>query len=201
MKMCTDCGETKPLTEFSPNKTCRGGYVHYCKPCKAARDRAYYLSNKERKQKEFAAYYAENRERLVERFRMNNIKRRQNPEWAERQRQKNREYARTHLVKRNEDNKKRRERLANAPVNDFTKEQWEALKQAYQNRCAYCSRDLAKFHTDHVIPIARHGEHSARNIVPSCGPCNTRKGMRSDMPFQVIPILDRQLHDWLVSAH
>ena len=146
-------------------------------------------------------YYRANKAAFQERHRNGHLKRLQDPEWVQRKREYNRDYASKNLVKRNEDNRKRRERLANAPVNDFTKEQWESLKQAYRNRCAYCSRDLAKFHTDHVIPLARHGEHSARNIVPSCGPCNTRKATRPDMPFQVIPTIDRQLHDWLISAH
>lgn len=33
MKQCNNCKETKPFTEFHKHKTCKGGYMTYCKPC------------------------------------------------------------------------------------------------------------------------------------------------------------------------
>jgi len=32
-KKCSECGQTKPLTEFYKNSTCVGGYRHECKKC------------------------------------------------------------------------------------------------------------------------------------------------------------------------
>jgi HNH endonuclease len=40
--------------------------------------------------------------------------------------------------------------------------------------CHYCGGTADT--QDHVVPIARGGPGGARNIVPSCGPCNQDKG-------------------------
>lgn len=33
MKQCNKCKEFKPFTEFHKHKTCKGGYMTYCRPC------------------------------------------------------------------------------------------------------------------------------------------------------------------------
>lgn len=40
-KTCRDCGESKPLTEFSPSSKNRDGRVSYCRPCLAVRHLRY----------------------------------------------------------------------------------------------------------------------------------------------------------------
>jgi 5-methylcytosine-specific restriction endonuclease McrA len=35
-----------------------------------------------------------------------------------------------------------------------------------------------RFHVDHVVPLARGGEHSYANTQPACPPCNMSKGAR-----------------------
>lgn len=66
------------------------------------------------------------------------------------------------------------------------------LRQAVWNmtdgRCSYCGCQLQDdngdlsvlpFMTiDHVVPTARGGKHVLSNFVPSCQPCNSRKGAR-----------------------
>jgi len=52
-----------------------------------------------------------------------------------------------------------------------------ALRDCGQ-RCVYCATHLDQ-HTatlDHVIPLARGGEHDPGNVVAACGPCNRLKG-------------------------
>lgn len=39
--------------------------------------------------------------------------------------------------------------------------------------CVYCGRRSEV--KDHIVPLARGGEHSAENMAPSCGPCNSSK--------------------------
>lgn len=107
----------------------------------------------------------------------------------ERARAGNRDYARRHaaalLVKRrhyraaNRDlirtlNNRHKALKRNAPVNDLTTAQWRDIKAAYGQRCAYCKK--RRFLTmDHVIPLSKGGSHTASNIVPACGSCNSKK--------------------------
>jgi len=72
--------------------------------------------------------------------------------------------------------KRRRARIACAPINDFTAEQWIALQLAFDHRCAYCDkRCKGRLTQDHVQPLSKGGSHTASNIVPACGPCNSTK--------------------------
>lgn len=45
--------------------------------------------------------------------------------------------------------------------------------------CAYCKELLTIYHIDHVIPIARGGEHVPTNWCLSCPSCNFRKHART----------------------
>jgi hypothetical protein len=42
VKLCSGCGEVKPLSEFHKNKGRRDGVNSYCKPCRAVIDRKRY---------------------------------------------------------------------------------------------------------------------------------------------------------------
>lgn len=46
--------------------------------------------------------------------------------------------------------------------------------------CGICGEDVdpLDFHVDHIIPLARGGEHSYDNTQPACPPCNLRKGAK-----------------------
>jgi 5-methylcytosine-specific restriction endonuclease McrA len=81
-------------------------------------------------------------------------------------------------------------RLKNAPINDLTDEQWQAILREYGHRCAYCGRSDARIGQDHVIPIARGGAHTASNVVPACFPCNQRKAL-NDAPLPPPPTWER----------
>lgn len=47
--------------------------------------------------------------------------------------------------------------------------------------CAYCHKPVARAHrqVDHVIPLARGGEHRVSNLAPCCRWCNASKGCGS----------------------
>lgn len=51
----------------------------------------------------------------------------------------------------------------------------------YNFKCAYCGEKFkpTKLNMDHVIPKSRNGRTTWKNMVPSCVPCNTRKGNRT----------------------
>lgn len=57
-------------------------------------------------------------------------------------------------------------------------EEWQSIKAAHGNACAYCGTAERPLEMDHVKPLSRGGEHVASNIVPACKPCNSRKGAK-----------------------
>jgi len=80
---------------------------------------------------------------------------------------------------------RRRVNMKNA-VTDLTNDQWQTIKAAYRNRCAYCGRKRP-LTMDHVIPVSKGGAHTAANIVPACQSCNSSKSTRP-------PLVEYQPH-------
>ena len=48
MKSCTLCNAQKPLTEFPRARGVKDGHAYWCKPCHAARSKAWRLANPEK---------------------------------------------------------------------------------------------------------------------------------------------------------
>jgi len=67
-----------------------------------------------------------------------------------------------------------RGRLLNAR-GSFTREEWEARKIQFGNRCAYCGRKTKRLTPDHYIPLSRGGTNFIDNVIPACQDCNRRK--------------------------
>lgn len=187
MKTCSKCGEIKPLDEYQTHSEGKFGRRPDCKSCCKARKRAYYEQHRESVLESTREYARKNSEAVRLMHQKAHRRRSEDPEWLDQKRAKEREYGRTHKAERSIRQRKRLDRLAAAPVNDFTKRQWQMLKESYGNRCAYCGIESKRLQTDHVIPLCHRGPHTARNIVPSCGPCNQRKGAGPALPYHVIP--------------
>lgn len=60
MKKCTDCGETKPLTDFYERKKGSGLYKSECRACSTARARAWNDKNPDRAKASRSRYRARN---------------------------------------------------------------------------------------------------------------------------------------------
>ncbi len=58
----------------------------------------------------------------------------------------------------------------------------EFLKESYNPRCIYCSKQLDSSNatTDHIIPISKGGNNAKVNLVVCCMKCNNERG---DMEF------------------
>jgi 5-methylcytosine-specific restriction endonuclease McrA len=54
-------------------------------------------------------------------------------------------------------------------------DEWRKIKRLFDDRCAYCGC-RERLTMDHVRAISRGGRHDAKNIVPACQSCNSRKG-------------------------
>ena len=70
---------------------------------------------------------------------------------------------------------KRRARLHGASLVDLTSHQWEAIKRAFHDRCAYCGTHPRRLEKDHITPISQGGNHTMSNVVPACRRCNAKK--------------------------
>lgn len=66
-KTCSKCGETKELSEFSRDKSCKDGLQRRCRACQAA----WYLDNRKKVSESRRAYYEANKEAYAERARRN----------------------------------------------------------------------------------------------------------------------------------
>ena len=80
-------------------------------------------------------------------------------------------------------NARRRERKRGAAISDFTARQWREVLEEHGHRCYYCGTTDAKLQMEHRVPLARGGNHTKDNIVPACGPCNSKKGKLTDEEF------------------
>ena len=72
-----------------------------------------------------------------------------------------------------------------------------ALKKKFGTKCYYCEKDMdfsvgagRKFNRDmatieHLIPLARGGEHTFENTVLACRHCNISKNAKSEEEFEI----------------
>ena len=91
-------------------------------------------------------------------------------------------YVRAHKELRQAIRARRRSRELSAEGNHTT-EEWIALLQRYEYRCAYCGAD-GPLEPDHRIPLARGGTNFIENILPACRRCNSRKRLLTETEFR-----------------
>lgn len=49
------------------------------------------------------------------------------------------------------------------------------IARRFNYRCAYCNIEPERLDPDHVVPLARGGDDSLSNLLPTCMPCNSDK--------------------------
>ena len=92
----------------------------------------------------------------------------------------NREYRKNNPEKVREFSKRRRGRLIGR-LPSGTVSRIGALQKW---KCAVCTTSiLRKYHVDHVLPLAKGGEHKAENIQLLCPTCNVRKSAKHPVDF------------------
>lgn len=149
-RQCSACSQTKPLTDFSKQASCPGGFRNECQDCKNAKARDWYLRNKEHRKKTAQAWRDSNRDKVAK--------------------------ASSAWTKSNADKKLNHyhARKARLKQNGVYKVAATELKRLYSSPCFYCGTS-DNITQDHVIPIQRGGRHSIGNLVPACQPCNSSK--------------------------
>jgi hypothetical protein len=142
-KVCTKCGESKPIEAFSKNRTTADRLDKWCKTCAAKKDKE---------------YYAKNREKIKERRMKNRDKReKQARKWREANREKLKAYAKE-WVKNNNDKTRSSSALRRAARMQRTP-CWltEDDKVLIQRKYTLASRKTEstgeKWVVDHILPL------------------------------------------------
>lgn len=184
-KICTKCGEWRPLARYRKRLLSRDGYNSICRECENANNRAWRSRNKEHVADLNREFYQANREarlayhrqyrqankeyfkREIEKFR------RENPDYH---RSYMREWARANPEKTQAKDNARRAFKMGQPKS-FTAIEWAALKQQYNYTCLRCGRrePEIKLTADHIVPISKGGVGTIDNIQPLCRQCNSAK--------------------------
>lgn len=63
---------------------------------------------------------------------------------------------------------------------NHTKEQWEALKEEFDQRCVKCGAAGLHLDKDHIIPVYQGGSDGLDNIQPLCAWCNAGKSAETN---------------------
>ena len=156
-KRCPSCELVLPLSSFSRHLHTSDGLTYSCTSCINARRRANYAAKHAQRLATKRRWEAANRERSTAQHRQRRLIRPLDRE------------------KRILAHQRRRARIALAPVNNLTRAEWLAIKQAFGYRCAYCGKKLQRLTMDHITPLSEGGSHTLHNVVPACGSCNYSK--------------------------
>lgn len=78
----------------------------------------------------------------------------------------------------------KRRGIKKAAYGSHTAEDILDLLRKQENRCFYCSKELADYHVDHKIPLSRGGSDAKRNLCVACPTCNLSKGNKTHREFR-----------------
>lgn len=184
MKRCSKCGEVKPVGDFSRHKGKSDGLQTHCKACNAAyyrshrEERVAYTAAYQRSHKEERAAYtaAYTQEHLAERAAWRRRNSAKAVSRAKAWRKANPERHKDHLRRASAVRHARKKGAYIGPR--FTHAE---IYERDAARCHICGRKVSKkaWHLDHIMPLAKGGDHSRRNVAVACARCNTRKGAKA----------------------
>lgn len=197
-KLCPKCGLTKDSSAFTKARNRRDGLYNFCKDCTRPLNQKSYQRHREKRLAETRAYalrpeiqrvirqrnkegYWKNRDEHLRKakawFRNNRDRRRAYiKQWNAANRDKVRAYQNAYKAKKR-----------GAGRASVTAAAWELIKMTFRNRCVYCGGALARLEQDHVVALARGGEHVTDNVVPACRHCNATKIYNPAPKFWWIP--------------
>ena len=199
-KVCRGCGVEKSLTDFYKLAGMADGHLNQCKVCVRARTKKYRQEHIEQ-----YAQYEKARANLPHRIEARRKYQEEHKDeiaeykkqWAaenedsvEASRRKHYKLHRDEIIARSEkwgednpekvrqakaNNSRKRRAAKHASPGSFTVEEFEALCDAYGNRCLACGTTDVPLEADHVVPLTRGGTDDIGNIQPLCGSCNREK--------------------------
>jgi len=167
-KICTQCGHTKPLTDYYNEKRSRDGRRGKCKNCHCASRRAQYAANPERDRASRRARYAANPERDRARKRA----------WQKANPERHSANSRA-WEKANPEKKRAIQHRRRARKHCAVPQRWQ-VHDIILFCCYWCGANLRAYgattHIDHVMPISLGGSDTPNNRVNTCATCNLTKG-------------------------
>lgn len=197
-RICSKCNIEKDITEFSKAKTNKDGIRKLCKDC-CKKYQKQWKENKKEETKEQNKLYRESHKEERKQYLDKN---------KEALKEKGKQYRKTHYYKPNKETQKRYYEKNKEAIKEYsrkyreehydiykmhrqkrkakkkqlpstlTAEQWNKCKQYFNNRCAYCGKELP-LEQEHFVALSRGGEYTHNNIIPACKGCNNNKRART----------------------
>ena len=188
LKVCNKCGRELPVEQFSKCERNKDGLQNKCKEC----NRQYHEEHKEEKQQYQRQYNQENKEKIQQ------YRQEHKEEIQQYQQQYDKQYYQEHKQENKEKRQQyykqykqtpqgqvayfnayaKRRKHEEAQGNGITKEQWLEMMQFFDFKCAYSGvlvNTKNNRSIDHIIPLAKGGEHEVWNCVPMDKSLNTSK--------------------------
>ena len=198
-KKCKSCGSELPLNSDNYRKTkqCKDGYENVCKTCTSLKAKQWREKNKEHI-KEYAKQYSlENEKKIKENKKeYDKLNKERKKEWSKQWWLKNSESAKIKSIEWKSKNKERiseynkkwrkehpesdvvrrqkRQSLKKNLPSTLTLDQWNCIKEHFDNKCSYCGKQLP-LAQEHFVPLSKGGEYTHNNIIPACQSCNSSK--------------------------
>lgn len=181
-KICTQCGENKPLSAFGRDARAKSGLTGLCKECNAAKSKAYYKAHKEEcKAKQRAHYEAHREERKASVAAYRAAEPEKRKVWNKTYNDTHRDEIKIYQNAWREANPERlamilRNNRANrkGAVGLVSLSEWTALVDRYHGRCLCCGK-VTDLTMDHVVPLSKGGMNDIGNVQPLCQSCNSAK--------------------------
>jgi len=192
-KICKRCGKKKSTSRFSKQAAAADNLSPWCKDCHKINRQQHYEKNKDQEKqraREWQAkhperhkanrkrYYAEHQEEAKVASRMAHAEAKKDPGFAQRQRERVKEWRRRHpeMAKAIFLRSRAKRRGAKVVERVYRKKVYERDHGC----CHLCNNPVAfkNMHLDHVIPVSRGGEHSYANVKASHATCNLVKGSK-----------------------
>lgn len=185
-KICTKCNNEFKIEMYSKSKTGRDGRRCICKNCVKEYNKKHKAENKELhdiKYEEYRKHYREThkaeKKKYDEMYRK--VKRTERISKGKQYYQENKETfkikAREYRVNNPDVFRvimQRRKARTQELESTLTVEQWENIKETFNNKCAYCGK-VKPLAQEHFMPVTKGGGHTLDNILPSCKSCNSSK--------------------------
>jgi len=129
---------------------------------------------KQRRKKALQKYAANNQQKIksaLEKYKLHNLEKikQTKRKWAEKQ---SKEYYRLKSHKRRA-----------LQVGKITKNIKDTLFNLQKGMCAACKNKLTKYEIDHIIPLAKGGDHADTNLQLLCPSCNRAKAAKHPIDF------------------
>lgn len=183
-RVCSYCGNSKPLNEFYIDQRFESARRSICKKCHAINGKKRYALNREHILEHQRRYYHEHKEQIRAQKRKYECvhKRAYYRRHKEQIRARNKKYRRSERGNffARQHNSRRRARQKASKV-DLTSDQWQRILENQKHRCNICGKRFCETRgatVDHIIPLAEGGDLTSCNVQALCRSCNSSKGAK-----------------------